>query len=266
MSVHYITSSNVMQEIHFIRENACTCYNTLFSLGKSTFINCIRGLLDIPNTVSVAYSETGPAPVGIVETVAELRRYRWPEKYLSHLALWDVPASDKFVISTKTYFHDLKLHMFDCLLLLTSGRITQFDVDICKQAFMTHVPIMIVLTKADISVATEKGFERTTFKRKLTAEEEKQIIQRTIETLKNEASKELSRNGIPVAKLLSFVIAPVSFRDMLLDQLDEEAGQCPPLETYELLDQCIQIAVKNRDTTETSSENRDGHQCASNTV
>ncbi|CAF0960702.1 unnamed protein product [Adineta ricciae] len=44
--------------------------------GKTTLVNCLRGLPDARKTIDFVYREDAPAPIGINETTTKPTRYR----------------------------------------------------------------------------------------------------------------------------------------------------------------------------------------------
>lgn len=56
-------------------------------VGKSTFINCLRGL---------EAEDEGAANVGVVETTTEPRAYEHPD--FPNLKIWDLPGKNSFFL------------------------------------------------------------------------------------------------------------------------------------------------------------------------
>jgi hypothetical protein len=224
----------------------------LFSTGKSTFINCVRGLPDVELNANFTYKEDGSAPVGIMETTRKVTRYRWPQNLMPFATLWDLPAAGTISSPDTTYFEEQTLYAFDCLLLLRAGRFTQFDVAICQQARKYQIPIVLAISKGDQDVESYRKMKTRKLGRKLTADEYQEIISQTKITLKENALAELTSIRSSDSSSLHeippmFVIAAQSYRDQLNDVL--VAQDCPPLETKDLLEHCLSVVTDYREKT-----------------
>jgi predicted GTPase len=57
-------------------------------VGKSTFINCLRGL---------TANDNDSASVGVVETTNDLTAYEHPD--FANLKIWDLPGSNDYLQS-----------------------------------------------------------------------------------------------------------------------------------------------------------------------
>jgi len=223
--------------------NIAVCGNS--GTGKSTFINCVRGLPDVEMNDNFVYKEDGSAPVGIMETTRKTMPYRWPQNQMPHLTLWDLPAVGKMSNPDRRYFEEIGLYAFDCILLLRAGRFTEFDVAICQQALKYKIPIVLVLSKGDQDVSSSQKIKIHNLGRKLTEDEFQQLIPQTISTLKTNGLAELMSipggNKYNLNKIPMFVVAAQSYRDRLNHQLDPQ--DCPPLETHKLLEYCLTLVT-----------------------
>jgi len=220
----------------------CGCSGT----GKSTFINCIRGVEDVAYNNGFVYASDGPAPTGISETTQSPTRYRWPNNEFLYLTIWDLPGGGTQKHPAETYFEDKVLYAFDCLLLLKCGRFTKLDIDIYRQACKYNIPIAIVMTKVDVDLDNEAKL-RFGGKplRKLPKNERKQVIEETIRKLKNDAKNELIEAKCPEPPdNTMFVVATQSYREQKLGLLED--NDCPPIETEQLFLTCCNIAVYRR--------------------
>ncbi|CAF1177502.1 unnamed protein product [Didymodactylos carnosus] len=130
--------------------NIAVCGNS--GTGKSTFINCIRGIPDIEMRPNFQHAIEGAAPVGIMETTKMRNQYKSSDDRLSFLTLWDLPSVGAMSTPNSNYFEDQMLYAFDCILLLKANRFTQFDIDICRQALEYNIPLILVLNKGDQDV------------------------------------------------------------------------------------------------------------------
>ncbi|CAF1030864.1 unnamed protein product [Rotaria sordida] len=224
--------------------NIAVCGNS--GTGKSTFINCIRGVSDVKMTNDFVHNEDGSAPVGITETTRKSMAYRWwiqnRERYVT---LWDLPAAGTISNPDVNYFEEIGLYAFDCILLLRAGRFTQFDLTICQQALKYKIPIVLVINKGDQDVSSNKKINIRQLGRQLTKDEYEEVISQTKATLKENALAELKsiRNGdgSKLHELPMFVIAAQSYRDQLNHKWDPQDS--PALETENLLEHCLIVIV-----------------------
>ncbi|CAF3613095.1 unnamed protein product [Rotaria socialis] len=222
------------------------------TVGKSTFINCIRGLPDVEMKHGFIHIEDGPAPVGIMDTTMEPMKYRWPQNTVPCVTLWDLPVVRSMASVNTDYFEEQGLYAFDCLLLLRAGRFTQFDLLICNRAHQYKIPVVLVITKGDQDVESNRKIKRRQLGRQLTAEEDEQVISKTKAMLKENATAELSairsRSTNTLVEIPPiFVVAPQSYRDQLNGVLD--LGGCPPLETTQLTEHFLTAIVNYRSQT-----------------
>ncbi|CAF3306487.1 unnamed protein product [Rotaria socialis] len=223
--------------------NLAVCGNS--GTGKSTFINCIRSVIDVEYSDAFVYIDSGPAPSGINETTMMPTHYCWPNNEFPYLSIWDMPGGGTQKHPGETYFDDKTLYAFDCLLLLKSGRFTQLDTDIYRKAVEYKIPIAIVLTKADNDIKSRVKIKTAELRRKLTKIEYAALMDETIRQLKNNVKSELMAAGFPEPNLSAvFVVAAQSYRDEKLGYLDDI--DCPPLETEKLFLACCHIAIYRR--------------------
>ncbi|CAF1562946.1 unnamed protein product, partial [Didymodactylos carnosus] len=215
--------------------------------GKSSFINCIRGVADVELSSAFIYIDTGSAPSGINETTQAPACYRWPNNELPYLSLWDLPGGGTQKHPAETYFEDKTLYAFDCLLLLKAGRFTSLDVQIFKKAVEYKMPIAVVMTKADQDINNRTKTKARELGRKLTKDEYKSLIEETIRMLKNNAKEELISAGCAEPTLNAmFVVSAISYRDEKMNLLDD--NDCPSLETEKVFLTCCNITVYRRNT------------------
>lgn len=216
-------------------------------LGKSTFINCLRGVQDVEYTEAFVHTKIGPAPTGINETTQVPTHYCWPHDEYPALSIWDLPGGNTQKHPAETYFEDKALYAFDCLLLLKSGRFTELDGAIYKKAIQFKIPVAIVLTKADIDIKNRAKLRASQQGSKLREDQMKKLIEETTQILKNNVRDEIVALGCPAPSLeCMFVICSQSYRDEKQGIL--EVTDCPPLETEKLFIACCNIAVYRRIT------------------
>lgn len=209
------------------------------SQGKTTLVNCLRGLPDARKTADFVYKEDDPAPIDFTQTTTKPTRYRWPANFFPYVAIWDMSSGDTPKHPTNTYFQDNQLHRFACLLLLINERFTEFDIAICRQAVQYEIPVIMVITKVGQVVDSERKFKEMELERKLTEHEFQEVIHNTVGTLKNNIARELQEHNInQIAHIPLFVIEAHSFRQ-------PDLYNCPPLETEQLLDYCMKMMASN---------------------
>jgi hypothetical protein len=134
-------------------------------VGKSTFINALRGLRDVrPPELP---GENVSAAVDITETTMIVKRYRFPRGQFPHVAIWDLSGGGTQAHPAETYFEDKLLYAFDCLLLLSANRFSELEVSIARRAQKFRTPVVLVITKGDRNFADEQRYEKTQLGRPL---------------------------------------------------------------------------------------------------
>ena len=218
----------------------------LSGVGKSTFINALRGLPDVRPPEQPG--EDVSAAVGIVETTGKAKRYRWPNNQYPHIALWDLPGGGTQSHPSHTYFHDKHLYAFDCLLLLTSTRFGALEAVIASQARTFNTPVVLVISLGDVMVTNAQRLKRTELGRALTAEEKAQSQSDAIAELKRKAREELARGSGAdnnLANIPMYVISAQNWGDLMRGiPLNDLEG--PVLETAQLVEHVVQVAVARR--------------------
>ncbi|CAF1632571.1 unnamed protein product [Adineta ricciae] len=209
--------------------------------GKSSFINCMRKIKDVKLTSEFRFQEDGPAPIGVSETTADCTRYSYPNNEAPYLRLWDIPGGGTAKHPAETYFADKLLYAFDCLIILYAGRFTKLDLDICKQAYIYKIPVLLVRSKADIDVDIQKTMKVDELDRSLTGKEYEQLIKETVDTLKHDVVQLLAT--VPgcnhLTNLPVYVVAPQRYRS-------PRSNECPPLEMEQMLERCLTVAASGR--------------------
>lgn len=86
-------------------------------VGKSTFINAIRGLVD---------GEEGAAETGVTETTMEAVRYSHPS--LPSVYFWDLPGIGTPRFKAKRYLKEVQFATFDFFIIMGSNRFKENDI------------------------------------------------------------------------------------------------------------------------------------------
>lgn len=131
------------------------CFAGTTGVGKSTLINAFRGI----NNQHPLAARTS----AVQETTSRLQRYDFPEhksealQTLAYLKLWDVPGSGTDSFSWTDYFNQLKLYVFDFIVIVCSDRLTTADVELAMQAHQHEIPFAFVRSRADEAVFRYKN-------------------------------------------------------------------------------------------------------------
>lgn len=110
--------------------------------GKSSLINAFRGLRN---------HERGAAEVGIVENTSAIGRY--PDPNSDNPFVWyDISSAGAPFLPDWLYFNNRGLFVFDCIVVVFDGRLTQMDIAILANCRRFQIPTYIVRSKADVLV------------------------------------------------------------------------------------------------------------------
>jgi len=118
-------------------------------VGKSLFINTVRG---------VRHADPTWAPVGVGDTTRDPVWYDLPKE--PRVRLWDLAgalASSEAPArrepwdrsSIDSYIRTVGLRYFDVVLLLSSGRLTETEIEVSRELKFREVPFFFVRTKLD---------------------------------------------------------------------------------------------------------------------
>jgi len=141
-------------------------------VGKSSFINTIRGLYD---------SEyDGYAPVSVVESTVACTEYPHPNNAM--LKFWDLPGVGTPKFPKDTYLKKIGVNSYDCFVIMTSSRFTETDAWLAQEIRELGKPFYFVRAKIHQDILNDK---RVT-KRGNHSEENvvKEIRQNTVKKLK----------------------------------------------------------------------------------
>ena len=114
-------------------------------VGKSSFINAIRGLKD---------DDEGTAKTGVTETTTEAAVYSHPTN--DKIKFWDLPGiGTPNYPDLETYCEKVGLEEYDTFLILTAGRFTENDLLLAKKVKSIKKSFFFVRTKIDQDIANE---------------------------------------------------------------------------------------------------------------
>ncbi|XP_051878252.1 interferon-inducible GTPase 5-like [Pristis pectinata] len=91
-------------------------------VGKSTFINAIRGLRG---------SDEGAAETGNMETTMEPIQYKHPS--FPELCFWDLPGVGTLKFPVEDYLCKMNFEKYDFFIIISRGRFTENDANLAKE-------------------------------------------------------------------------------------------------------------------------------------
>ncbi|CAF1349784.1 unnamed protein product, partial [Didymodactylos carnosus] len=206
---------------------------------KSSLINCLRILEDVDNSKDFVYSADGSAPTGEVQTTQCTRSYRFPrtettqsvyrpmrknasdDYAFKYVVLWDLPGYGTSEHPFESYFQDKTLYAFD---FATSSTLTESEEKIILKANEYNRPVIIVVTRQDISVG-EKAKKRGLLSRhrKPTFEQYDSIVDETIHEAKNSLRDSLKLLPLQQCPPI-FVISAHEYRTYMTEPKDAEVA------------------------------------------
>ncbi|CAB4024039.1 interferon-inducible GTPase 5-like [Paramuricea clavata] len=116
-----------------------------YGVGKSSFINAIRGLRDDDN---------GAAETGVTETANVATVYHHPTN--NKIKFWNLPSIGTPDYPTDTYSDKVGLEKYDTFLILAAGRFTINDLLLAEKVKSMKKSFFFVRTKIDQDVQHER--------------------------------------------------------------------------------------------------------------
>ncbi|CAF0898290.1 unnamed protein product [Adineta steineri] len=113
-------------------------------VGKSTFINCFRGL---------DAEDEGAAAVGVVETTNEPKPYEHPE--FSNLKIWDLPGVGTPNYPRSCYLEKIQFQRYDFFLILCRTRFTENDLWLASEVKQNNKRFVFIRTNIDSDLFNE---------------------------------------------------------------------------------------------------------------
>ncbi len=128
-----------------------------FVIGKSSLINSLRGLPDVGPEAAEQYDEFLSATIGEGETTQETRHYSYPVgDELEFVRFWDHAGCGTQNHPTANYFDDNVLYAYDCVLLVTTGGLGEYEQSIIEAARRYGTDVVIVVNKAEQQVEARR--------------------------------------------------------------------------------------------------------------
>ncbi|XP_029927483.1 interferon-inducible GTPase 5-like [Myripristis murdjan] len=161
-------------------------------VGKSTFVNAIRGLKD---------GEPGAAETGVTETTLRAVRYTHPT--MPNVYIWDLPGIGTPNFKAKRYLKELQFDNFDFFIIIGSNRFKENDIMLAKEIQKMKKTFYFVRSKVDNDIQAES--------RKKNFNEE-QVLQK----IKQSCRENLAPVGHPKVFLIStFDLGKYDFNKLL---------------------------------------------------
>ncbi|KAH9204037.1 P-loop containing nucleoside triphosphate hydrolase protein [Leptodontidium sp. 2 PMI_412] len=116
--------------------------------GKSSLLNALMG---------IANGTNGAAATGQNETTTEIRPYYQPENNNNNgqRVMYDCPGAGTVSVPAENYFYHQHLYLFDCIILVHSGRFTEVDIAVLKACQRHNTKVIIVRSKSDVAIRAE---------------------------------------------------------------------------------------------------------------
>ncbi|KAF7652562.1 hypothetical protein LDENG_00095280 [Lucifuga dentata] len=171
-------------------------------VGKSTFINALRGLED---------GDEGAAQTGVTETTMEAIPYCHPT--FPSVYFWDLPGIGTPKFKAKNYLKDVQFSTYDFFIIIGSNRFKENDIMLAKEVKKINKELYFVRSKIDQDIQGEsqkKNFDEET----------------VLSEIRLSCRENLKEIGNPEVFLISsFDIAKYDFQkllDSLKDNLSEQ--------------------------------------------
>lgn len=113
-------------------------------VGKSTFINCLRGL---------EAEDDGAANVGVVETTNEPTSYEHPD--FPNLKIWDLPGVGTPNYPRSCYLDKVQFQRYDFFLIICRTRFTENDLWLASEVKSREKKFLFIRTNIDSDLQNE---------------------------------------------------------------------------------------------------------------
>uniref|UniRef100_H3C7G8 IRG-type G domain-containing protein n=1 Tax=Tetraodon nigroviridis TaxID=99883 RepID=H3C7G8_TETNG len=117
--------------------------------GKSSFVNAFRGVDD---------RDEKAAPVGVVETTAEVKEY--PHPNYPNVSLWDLPGIGTTKFPADEYLKLVGFEKFDFFIIISETRFRENDVKLAKEIQKMGKKFYFVRSKVDNDLQSEQRYQR----------------------------------------------------------------------------------------------------------
>lgn len=166
--------------------------------GKSSFVNCIRGLSD---------DDDGAAPTGVTETTMEPTMYEHPT--IPNVRIWDLPGIGSPTFKANKYLKDVKFKTYDFFIILNSERFMENDIMLAKEIRKQKKHFYFVRSKIDRDISSER--RRTGFNE-----------QKVLDTIRDDCVRNLKELGLSEVFLISsFDLGKYDFEKLQNTLVDE---------------------------------------------
>ena len=139
-------AQKLMREERELQNNITIGVAGMPGVGKSSFINAIRGIKD---------EDENAAKTGVVETTLEPTRYTFPDHpkiVIVDLPAYGTPSSPHLNIFCKK----VPLQDYDVFFILTAGILTEIDIEFAKKIRAMEKRFFLIRTKIDQDEMNEK--------------------------------------------------------------------------------------------------------------
>ncbi|XP_045170383.2 T-cell-specific guanine nucleotide triphosphate-binding protein 2-like [Mercenaria mercenaria] len=189
--------------------------------GKSCYINALRGM---------TADDKEAAPVGVVQTTAEVKQYPHPEH--KNLILWDLPGVGTPEFTRDSYLAKTNFERYDFFLVFTSCRFTENDMWLAQQIRQTGKSFYFIRTKIDSDISNNKQSHPRTHSR----------VQ-VLHTVRSDCMNQLQNKGFTNPEV--FIISNFDVNEFDFGQLSERLIQDAPDIKREALTLSLTILTEN---------------------
>jgi len=140
-----LLQSRRRQTLPYIGVAANVAVIGISGVGKSSFINAIRGL---------TADDVGAAKVGVVETTMEITPYTHPDH--PQIKFWDLPGVGTDQFPQAEYLSRISVDRYDFFIIMTASRFFETDTWIVKEITRRGRKFVFVRTKVDQDVRSNR--------------------------------------------------------------------------------------------------------------
>ncbi|RUS32868.1 hypothetical protein BC938DRAFT_473991 [Jimgerdemannia flammicorona] len=179
--------------------------------------------------------------VGEDETASGIKSYQHPD--LNTLVLWDLPGGGAERNPGEPYFPDKMMFAFDALIVVTSAKFLQIELDIAKQANEKGVPIYFVRNKADQLLFAHSIESKLRKNSKMTWEQAAMELQKEVH--KN-IRGQIEATGLELDKL--FILSAWHLQELveLMVKSKEPSATLHLMDEFRLVDMLIKETISYR--------------------
>jgi len=179
--------------------------------GKSTLINALRGL-GKKDRKHPDYAKTG-----VSECTMEATPYKFPGN--ENILIWDLPGGGTKLFPEATYVRDMGLRYFDCVLVLSYGRIREVEVRIMENLVHFNVPCYPIRNKVDQDIQNnDDDLEEEELIANLRRDTEEKLRSSRVYLI---SAKDLDREGLDGRILYNYIIESIRNETIRLNHIDQ---------------------------------------------